>query len=75
MQSSAPEDGRDHPPKCVELIAVINKSLLLHLVGCLYYLCSKLFNTARIVEKCNHFVTKNLLINWMVRLFVYCLVC
>jgi len=26
-------------PKHVELIGIINKPLLLHLVGCLYYLC------------------------------------
>ena len=32
-QSSAPEDGRDHRPKHVELIGIINKLLLLHLVG------------------------------------------
>ena len=32
-QSSAPEDGRNHRPKYVELIGVINKPLLLHLVG------------------------------------------
>ena len=37
-QSSAPEDGRYHRPKHVELIGIINKLLLLHLVGCLYYL-------------------------------------
>jgi hypothetical protein len=37
-QSSAPEDRRNHRPKHVELIGVINKPLLLHLVGCLYYL-------------------------------------
>jgi len=37
-QSSAPEDGRDHRLKHVELIGIINKPLLLHLVGCLYYL-------------------------------------
>ena len=37
-QSSAPDDGRDHRPKHVELIGIINKPLLLHLVGCLYYL-------------------------------------
>jgi hypothetical protein len=34
IQSSAPADGRDHRPKHVELIGIINKSLLLHLVGC-----------------------------------------
>ena len=32
-QSSAPEDGRDQGPKHVELIGIINKPLLLHLVG------------------------------------------
>ena len=32
-QSSAPDDGRDHRPKHVELIGIINKQLLLHLVG------------------------------------------
>jgi len=36
-QSSAPEDGRDHFPKHAELIGIINKPLLLHLVGCIYY--------------------------------------
>jgi hypothetical protein len=32
-QSSAPEDGRDQSPKHVELIGIINKPLLLHLIG------------------------------------------
>jgi len=36
-QSSAPEDGRKYRPKYIELIEIINKLLLLHLVGCLYY--------------------------------------
>ena len=36
-QSSAPEDGRNHRPKHVELIGIINKPLLLHLVGCSCY--------------------------------------
>ena len=38
-QPSAPEDGRNNCPKHVELTGIINKPLLLHLVGCLYYLC------------------------------------
>jgi hypothetical protein len=39
-QSNAPEDGQNKCPKHVELIGIINKQLLLHLVGCLlYYLC------------------------------------
>ena len=37
-QSSAPEDGRDQRPKHVELIGIINKPLLLYLVG-VYIIC------------------------------------
>ena len=37
-QSNDPEDGRDRPPKHVELVGIFNKLLLLHLVGFLYYL-------------------------------------
>jgi len=37
-QSSAPEDGQNNWPKHVELIGIINRPLLLHLVGCLCYL-------------------------------------
>ena len=36
-QSSAPEDGRNYRPKHVGMIGIINKPLMLHLVGCLYY--------------------------------------
>ena len=42
-QSSAPEDGQNNCPKHVELIRIINKPLLLHLVGCLYYLYERKF--------------------------------
>ena len=35
-QSSAPEDGRNYRPKQAELIEIIKKQLLLHLVGYLY---------------------------------------
>ena len=34
-QSSAPEDGQNNSLKHVELTGIINKPLLLHLVGCL----------------------------------------
>jgi len=34
--ASTPEDGRNQRPKHVELIGIINKPLLLYLVGCLY---------------------------------------
>ena len=37
-QSSALEDWQNNCPKHVELIGIINKQLLLHLVGYLYYL-------------------------------------
>ena len=35
-QSSVPEGGQNNSPKYVDLIGIINKLLLLHLVGCLY---------------------------------------
>ena len=34
---NVPEGGKNNCPKYVELIGIINKPLLLHLVGCLYY--------------------------------------
>ena len=37
-EPSAPEDGQNNCPKHVELIGIINKPLLSHLVGCLYFL-------------------------------------
>jgi len=37
-QTSAPEDGRNHRPKHVELIGIINELILLHLAGLLHYL-------------------------------------
>jgi hypothetical protein len=37
-QYSAPEDGQNNFPKNFELTGINNKPLLLHLVGCLYYL-------------------------------------
>ena len=36
-QSSVPKDGQNNCPKHVELTGIINNPLLLHLVGCLYY--------------------------------------
>ena len=44
-QSSALEDGQNNCPKHFELIGIINKPLLLHLVGCLYYLKNCTFKT------------------------------
>jgi len=37
-QSNAPEDWRNNRPKLLEMIGIINKSLLSHIVGNLYYL-------------------------------------
>ena len=37
-QSSALEDGQNNFPKHVELTGIINMPLVLHLIGCLYYL-------------------------------------
>ena len=37
-QCSAPEYGQNNCPQHVELTGIINKPLLLHLVGCLYYI-------------------------------------
>jgi hypothetical protein len=42
-QSIAPEDGQNNCLKHVDLTGIINKSLLLHLVGCLYYLYFLIF--------------------------------
>ena len=42
-QCSAPEYGQSNRPKHVELTGIINKPLLLHLVGCLYYLYFVIF--------------------------------
>ena len=42
-QSSVLEDGQNNCPKHVELIGIINKPLLLLLVGCLYYLYFTIF--------------------------------
>ena len=36
--SSAHEDGQNNFPKHVELTGIINKPILSHLVGCVYYL-------------------------------------
>jgi len=42
-QSSVPEDEQNNCAKYVELTGIINRPLLLHLVGCLYYLYCIIF--------------------------------
>ena len=44
IQSSDPEDGQNNCPKHGEVTGIINKPLLLHLVGCLYYLYFIIFS-------------------------------
>ena len=53
IESSTPEDGRNHRSKHDELIGIINKQLLLHLVGCLYYFTSgfKYIQNERLYQK------------------------
>jgi hypothetical protein len=50
-QSSTPEDGQNNCSKHVELTGIINKPLLLHLVGCLYYLYFILFFFLRLTKQ------------------------
>ena len=57
-QSSAPEDGRDNRPKHVELIGIINKPLLLHLVG-VYIIYIKLYTVKQIPNLLKTCLTKN----------------
>ena len=62
-QSSAPEDGQNNSPEHVELIGIINKPLLLHLVGCLYYLyqwCAvkHILNYSEVVHSVHSFYIK-----------------
>ena len=44
-QSNASEDGQNICPKHVELTGIINKPLLLHIVGCLCYISLYFFET------------------------------
>ena len=46
-QSRTPEGGQNNCPKHAELTGIINKPLLLHLVGCLYYLYFIFFRLAK----------------------------
>ena len=50
-QSSAPEDGRVHRPKHVELIGIVFKPLLLHVVG-VYIIYRLVISVGRAVRFC-----------------------
>ena len=49
---SAPEVGQNNFPKHVELTGIINKPLLLHLVGFLYYLINDAPSSKYQIMKC-----------------------
>jgi hypothetical protein len=51
-QSNAPEDEQSNCPKHVELIGIINKQLLLHLVGCLLYYLYQRLKVKQILNTC-----------------------
>ena len=51
-QSRAPKDGRNYRLKHVELIGIINKLLLLHLVGCsILDINSSFMHISRLINK------------------------
>jgi hypothetical protein len=50
IQSSAPDDGWNYRPKHVELIGIINKPLLLHPFGCIYYILHRYWYSIQILN-------------------------
>jgi hypothetical protein len=72
-QSNAPEDGQNNCPKHVELIGIINKQLLLHLVGCLiYYLQKKQScNIQTIDPRCVFFLISSTIYSVQIQRFTY----
>jgi hypothetical protein len=65
-QSSAPEDGWDQSPKHFELIGIINKPLLLHIVG-VYIIY---INDARSNKYQMHYITLIIIVK-LVQKFIY----
>jgi len=65
-QSSAPEDGQNYRPKYVELIGIINKPLLLHIVGYLYYSYCKLsfYLYPTVLEAMTNYFSRDMLPVW-----------
>jgi hypothetical protein len=62
-QSSAPEDGQNNCPKHVLLTGIINKRLLLHLVGCVYYICQFVCNSQ---NYSSYYSIRTLIYIWLV---------
>ena len=76
-QSSVPEDGQNNCPKHVELTGIINKPLLLHLVGCLYYISLyflRLAKQSQLIPLQNvvYFITLPFLIRKMFTFYINC---
>ena len=68
IQSSAPEDGRDQRPKHVDLIGIIDKLLLLHLVGVyIIYINDARSNKYQSQLKKVHFFETEYCSNWFLR--------
>jgi len=67
--------GQSNCPKHVELTGIINKPLLLHLVGCLYYLYFVIFfwdllnnlNLTLILRTCRIWWAPNIASKWQIR--------
>ena len=59
-QSSTPEDGQNNCPKHVELTRIINKLLLLHLVGCLYYVYFIIYFFLRLAKQSQFIPLQNI---------------
>ena len=82
--SSAPEDGQNNCPKHVELTGIINKPLLLYLVGCPYYLYQwymvkqmsmTICNVIRICRFQKSVADCDRWLIWQVSLYFYCVTC
>ena len=69
-QCSAPEDGQNKCPKHVGLHGIINKPLLLHLVGCLYHLYFIIYIFLRLAKQSQFIPLQNVV--YFISLF-FCL--
>ena len=71
-RSSVPEDGQNNCPKHVELTGIINKPLLLHKVGFLYYLLLRLDKQSKFIPLQNvvYFITIHFLVRKIFKFFI-----
>ena len=71
-QSSAPEDGQNNFPKHVGLTGIINKPVLLRLVGCLYCLYFIIFLGG--LAKQSQFIPLQNVVNFISLPFLVCII-